>query len=217
MNKEPSILDKATRYIFALVALALVAVLFFYFIPTGELPDKCKQEKEMSFKGVIGSLVLDSMNPGRKFIVLTNGMEIMTPYTYGLWNEVKPGDSLVKEKGTLNYIIYEEADVNDQRLLNWDERCGQQVALKANYMFYACDPCAQYKVASVDDSAWALLRDQDILLKFSSKEEEKRAEDNIVGKNLTFRIWGRVLREKGKDAFPKSAFVVQVEKMEFVE
>jgi hypothetical protein len=98
----------------------------FYFIWRSTTPGTkqiCEDEKKMSFSGIVSNIVLDSANRSRKFVILSNGTKIITPYTYGLWNEVQVGDSLVKIINTLNYIVYKKPNYRLIKRLNWDRPC----------------------------------------------------------------------------------------------
>lgn len=83
----------------------------------------CIEEKKMHFKGVVSDIVTDSFNKAQKFIFLNENEKILTPYTYGLWNEISIGDSIVKEEGTLDYIIYQRSNGSVIKTLKWDKVC----------------------------------------------------------------------------------------------
>lgn len=91
--------------------------------PSTERHD-CIDEKNLEFSGVVDTIIQDKKNLSQSFIFLTNGRKILPEYTYGLWVEVRPGDSIVKKRGTLNYLIYESASKTSVRKLNWDKKCG---------------------------------------------------------------------------------------------
>lgn len=84
---------------------------------------ECYNEKNLEFSGVVDTIIQDKMNLSQSFIILTNGRKILPDYTYGLWIEVKPGDSIVKKRSTLNYLIYERGNKKCIRRLNWDKKC----------------------------------------------------------------------------------------------
>ena len=84
-------------------------------------------------------------------------------------------------------------------------------------MMYACDPCARYNVIRVADKQSEPLMNEDIFLKFSTKQLERVVEKNIIGENIPFKVWGKVLSKDGKDALPKNAYVIEVDKIELVK
>jgi hypothetical protein len=114
-----------TSYIFYTGSILMVFFLVYIFIrPTKEpIPNTCKLEKAMSYKGKVVAIVRDSFNLSQSFILLANRDTVLPQYTYGLWNEVHPGDSLIKLPNTLNYIIFRNSDTSKKRILNWDREC----------------------------------------------------------------------------------------------
>ena len=103
--------------------LIMLYFLFNYFTSSHEVISSCEKEKASNFKGVIKSIKKDPENFKIYFIYLENGEKIKTPYTFGLWIDVHVGDSLVKEKGTLNYIVFEKKRKNFKRVLKYDKPC----------------------------------------------------------------------------------------------
>ena len=84
---------------------------------------ECEKEKQLDFKGVVEYIEGDRMNPAQKMLFFSNGFKLEQIYTVGLWNEVEIGDSIVKEKGTLNYSIYDGPNFITHRKLLWDRTC----------------------------------------------------------------------------------------------
>lgn len=107
--------------VFFLIAAIFLFIRFFSLLkaPTND----CEQEKKMSFKGIITGIELDSFNKAQKFIIINNEQKIIPTYTYGLWNEIEVGDSIVKEAGSLNYKIFNIDSINPKKVLTWDRAC----------------------------------------------------------------------------------------------
>ncbi len=84
---------------------------------------ECLSEKKLEFSGIVDTIVQDKKNLSQSFIILKNGKKILPDYTYGLWIEVQPHDSIVKKRGTLNYIIYKGGNKENVKQLNWDRKC----------------------------------------------------------------------------------------------
>lgn len=85
--------------------------------------NECLNEKKTAFSGVVDTIIRDKQNPSQSFIYLKDGRKILPDYTYGLWIEVRSGDSIVKQKGTLDYLIYEKRNGYTLKHLNWDKKC----------------------------------------------------------------------------------------------
>jgi hypothetical protein len=111
---------------FLLVVILIAAIfLFIRFFSLLKAPtdDECEEEKKMSFKGIITGIELDSFNKAQKFIIINNEQKIIPTYTYGLWNEIEVGDSIVKEAGSLNYKTFNIDSINPKKVLTWDRAC----------------------------------------------------------------------------------------------
>lgn len=104
-----------------LISAVFIFIRFFLLLkaPTNE----CEAEKKLSFAGIVIGIQLDSFNKAQKFIILSNNVKIIPPYTYGLWNEVQVGDSLVKHPNSLNYSVYLSPDYKKVKELLWDKPC----------------------------------------------------------------------------------------------
>jgi hypothetical protein len=108
---------------------SLIFLIVFIFIiikafkATDETINDCEKEKAIRFNGVVKDIQRDSVNRPQRIIYLTNGLKIERIYTYGLWNEIRIGDSVVKEKGGLNYRIFDGPDFKFSRTLKWDKPC----------------------------------------------------------------------------------------------
>lgn len=115
-------LDRAYLMAFFFVGAAIFMLSRFFPFRYASTNDY-ETEKEMVIQGVARNILLDSFNRSQKFIVLANGTKVIPPYTYGLWNKVEIGDSIIKRKGRLNYVIYEGPDFVSSKNLNWDRPC----------------------------------------------------------------------------------------------
>lgn len=123
ISKYEIILTKfKTIYLLILLGIILLMLYMILLSPKNN-ENLCEKEKNMRFMGVITSIKLDSFNLSRMFIVLDKGQRIITPFTYGLWLEVNVGDSIIKEKGSLNYTIYINGNIANKKILNWDIPC----------------------------------------------------------------------------------------------
>jgi len=121
-------LNKYSRIFFGIVAVliptsVLIYLLITLFINQSYVRDICEEEKRVSYSGVVSLIQTDSLNPAQKFIYLSNGYKILTPFTYGLWNELYIGDSVVKFPHSLNYIIYRAPSFKIKTTLDWDRPC----------------------------------------------------------------------------------------------
>lgn len=108
------------------IKLVMVIFLFvflyyiFTFFDDSQDRNKCLKKKEMEFSDVINDIVDDTINRKEKLIVLKNGLKIDTYYTNGIWNNLKIGDSIVKNRGTFKFKVYRD---NKIILLNFGLDC----------------------------------------------------------------------------------------------
>ncbi len=86
-----------------------------------------------------------------------------------------------------------------------------KIIFECQYMFYACDPCARYKVLKVTKELDNHLLDKDVFLSFSSPVQENTIIRNITKENKKMKIWGTVISDKAKDAGFNYTYKIRVD------
>lgn len=95
--------------------LIIGAVLVWYFLfPVifNNSKEKYEKEKRVQINCVVDTIVQDPINLSVSSIKFTNGTSFMPSFTYGIWMDVNPGDSLVKETGSFLYVIYRNSKID---------------------------------------------------------------------------------------------------------
>jgi len=85
-----------------------------------DIQNRCEKEMDTEFYGKIVAKIPDSANPKREYIVLDNNQRILQPYTFGLWILVEVGDSILKKRNTLDYLVSRKRKNYDVDTIHFD-------------------------------------------------------------------------------------------------
>ena len=121
------ILERIRMVADTLMSVLGLAMFIYFFYRMILVPDnnsnRCIQERNEAYEGIVSDIVTDSINLSRKFIILKNGKVILPIQVYGLWNRVEVGDSIVKVKGKILYKFYRYPSYIRMDSLNAESEC----------------------------------------------------------------------------------------------
>ena len=66
--------------------------------------DLQKYVKPKEYSGIMKSKFIDSLDRGSAKLVLNNG-DVVYIYAYEMYDELQPGDTVIKKAGSLKYIL----------------------------------------------------------------------------------------------------------------